>query len=125
MEQGLKYTSEEKVSTENIAKNVGSGDLEVYATPAMSALMENAAMNAVAKVLPEGSTTVGSLLEITHDRPSGIGETIQATATLVEIAGRKLTFEVEAADSKGVIGKGKHVRYIVDIQRFLSKISSK
>ena len=122
MEKGLTFTSTDTVRVENIAKTVGSGSLEVFATPAMCALMENAAMNAVAPELPEGSTTVGSLLEITHNRPSGMGETVRATATLEELEGRKLTFSVVATDSKGTIGEGKHVRYIVDCERFMSKV---
>ena len=122
MEKGLTFTSTDLVRTENLAKTVGSGDLEVLATPAMAALMENAAMQAVAPELPEGSTTVGSLIEITHSRPSGMGETIKATATLEEVDGRKLTFSLVATDSKGVIGEGKHVRYIVDRQRFMAKL---
>ena len=122
MEKGLTYTNKDTVRVENIAKTVGSGDMEVFATPAMAALMENAAMNAVASSLPEGSTTVGSLLEITHSRPSGMGETVSATATLEEVEGRKLTFSVVAHDSKGVIGEGKHVRYVVDRERFLAKL---
>ena len=122
MEKGLSYTSKTVVSVENIARTMGSGDLEVFATPAMAALMENAAMNAVAAELPEGSTTVGSLLEITHSRPSGMGENVSATATLEAVEGRKLTFSVVAVDSKGTIGEGKHVRYVVDREKFLSKI---
>ena len=122
MEKGLTFTSTDVVRVENLAKTIGSGDLEVLATPAMAALMENAAMRAVAPELPEGSTTVGSFLEITHARPTGLGETISATATLEEVEGRKLTFLVEAFDSKGVIGEGKHVRYVVDRQKFISKL---
>ena len=122
MEKGLTFTSKEVVRVENSAKTVGSGSLKVFATPAMAALMENAAMNAVAAELPEGSTTVGSLLEITHNRPSGMGETVSATATLEEVEGRKLTFKVVAEDSKGVIGEGKHVRFIVDAARFMAKL---
>lgn len=122
MEKGLTFTSQDTVRIENIAKTVGSGNLEVFATPAMAALMENAAMNAVAAELPEGSTTVGSLLNITHNRPSGLGEKVTATATLDEVEGRKLTFTVVASDSKGIIGEGKHIRYIVDCEKFMSKI---
>lgn len=122
MEKGLTFTSKDTVRIENIAKTVGSGNLEVFATPAMAALMENAAMHAVAAELPEGSTTVGSLIEITHNRPSGLGETVSATATLEEVEGRKLTFKVVANDSKGVIGEGKHVRYVVDCEKFMSKV---
>lgn len=122
METGLTYTSKTTVGTENTAKTMGSGDLEVFATPAMAALMENAAAKAVAGELAQGTTTVGSLLEISHLRPSGMGEVISACATLTEAEGRKLTFKVVASDSKGVIGEGKHVRYIVDTERFLSKL---
>lgn len=123
MEKGLTFTSKETVRIENIAKTMGSGDLEVFATPAMAALMENAAMHAVAAELPEDSTTVGALLEITHNRPSGLGEIVSATATLEEVEGRKLTFSVVAADSNGVIGEGKHVRYVVNREKFMSKIN--
>lgn len=122
MEIGLSYTSNVEVCEANLARTIGSGDLAVFATPAMAALMENAAMNAVASQLPAGSTTVGSFLEITHNRPSGLGEKVTATATLVEVDGRKLTFKVVASDSKGVIGEGKHIRYVVDAERFMSKV---
>lgn len=122
MEKGLSYTSEVTVCTENTAKAVGSGDLEVFATPALAALMENAAMKTVLGELSEGTSTVGASLNITHTRPSGLGEKIRAIATLEEIEGRKLVFSVVASDSKGVIGEGTHVRYIIDVKRFLSKL---
>lgn len=122
METGLTFTSAVVVSKENIAATMGSGDLEVFATPAMVALMENAAMRAVAGELPEGSTTVGALMNTTHIKPSALGDTVEATAVLKEVEGRKLTFEVKAKDSKGVIGEGTHVRYIVDKERFMAKL---
>lgn len=122
MEKGLTHTSTTEVKQENTARTIGSGNLEVFATPAMAALMENAAMLAVAESLPEGSATVGSLLQITHNRPSGLGETVQATATLEEVDGRKLTFSVTASDSMGVIGEGRHVRYVVDTLKFMEKV---
>mgnify|MGYP002246706185 CR=1 FL=1 len=108
---------------ENVAATMGSGDLNVFATPAMVALMENAAMSAVADELPEGSTTVGAMMNTTHIKPSAVGDTVSATAVLKEVEGRKLTFEVRAQDSKGVIGEGTHVRYIVDKEKFMSKLS--
>ena len=120
METGLTYTSTVVVSKENVAATMGSGDLNVFATPAMVALMENAAMNAVAGGLPEGSTTVGAMMNTTHIKPSAVGDTVSATAVLKEVEGRKLTFEVRAQDSKGVIGEGTHVRYIVDKEKFMS-----
>lgn len=122
MEKGLTYTSRTIVNKNNTALTLGSGDMEVLGTPAMLALMENAAMNSVCSHLPEGSTTVGSMIESTHIRPSAIGEIITATAILEEIENRKLTFKVTAADSKGLIGEGTHIRYIVDRKRFLGKL---
>lgn len=123
METGLTYTSTVVVSKENVAATMGSGDLNVFATPAMVALMENAAMSAVADELPEGSTTVGAMMNTTYIKPSAVGDTVSATAVLKEVEGRKLTFEVRAQDSKGVIGEGTHVRYIVDKEKFMSKLS--
>lgn len=122
METGLKHVSTVTVSAANTALTMGSGDMEVFATPAMVALMENAAMKAVAPHLPEGSTTVGAMMETSHIKPSALGETVNAEAILEEIDGRKLTFKVTASDSKGTIGEGKHIRYIVDRERFLSKL---
>ncbi len=122
MEKGLTYTSTTQVDATNVAATVGSGDMHVFATPMMVALMENAAMLAVADQLPVGSTTVGAMMNTSHIKPSPMGETITATATLTEVEGRKLTFSVKAEDSKGVIGEGTHVRYIVDRERFLSKL---
>ena len=119
---GMTFTSETIVALSNCAVTMGSGDLEVFATPAMVALMENAAMNAVAQALPQGTTTVGAEMNTTHIKPSAIGARVQATATLTAVEGRKLTFTVEACDSVGTIGKGTHVRYIVDKERFMAKL---
>ena len=122
MEKGLTYTSTLVVSEEHVAAVMGSGDLHVYATPAMVALMENAAMLAVAEYLPEGSTTVGAMINTSHVKPSPIGDTIKTTAVLTDIEGRKLTFSIKAEDSKGIIGEAMHVRYIVDREKFMSKL---
>ncbi len=125
LKEGLKYTSRVTVEKANCASMVGSGGMDVFATPSMVALMENAAMNAVAGVLPEGSTTVGIEISTTHVKASGIGAGIEATAVLVAIDGRKLVFDIEACDGEGVIGKATHTRFIVDRERFLSKIYGK
>ena len=122
MEIGLTYTSTLVVSKDHVAAVMGSGDLHVFATPAMVALMENAAMLAVAEHLPEGSTTVGVMMNTSHVKPSPVDESIKATAVLTEVEGRKLTFSVKAEDSKGIIGEAVHVRYIVDRERFMSKL---
>lgn len=122
MEIGLTYTSTLVVSKDHVAAVMGSGDLHVFATPAMVALMENAAMLAVAEHLPEGSTTVGAMMNTSHVKPSPVDESIKATAVLTEVDGRKLTFEIKAEDSKGIIGEAVHVRYIVDRERFMQKL---
>lgn len=122
MQTELTHTSTAVVGTDNTARTLGSGDMDVFATPAMVALMENAAMNAVAGSLPEGSTTVGAKIDTTHLKPSKVGASVRATATLVEIDGRKLVFDVKAEDDGGLIGEGRHVRYVVDRQRFMAKL---
>lgn len=125
LEKGLKYTSSVTVDKGNCASAVGSGGLDVFATPSMVALMENAAMNAVAPYLPKGSTTVGSEISVSHNRPTGVGAVVSATAELLEVEGRKLLFKVVAGDDAGLIGEGTHVRFVVDVERFMSKVASK
>ena len=122
LEKGLSATATTTVTAANTALVMGSGDLEVFATPSMVALMEHAAMTAVAPALPEGSTTVGAEMNTTHIKPSGLGAEITATAVLAEVEGRKLTFNVGARDAEGLIGEGIHVRYIVDREKFMAKV---
>ena len=119
---GLSHTSTTTVNNTNTARTYGSGGLDVFATPAMIGLMENAAMTAVENDLPEGSSTVGAHISTSHIKPSKMGAKIKATAVLEEIDGRKLTFKVSACDEDGLIGEGTHIRYIVDIERFMAKI---
>ena len=115
LEKGLSATATTTVTAANTALVMGSGDLEVFATPSMVALMEHAAMTAVAPALPEGSTTVGAEMNTTHIKPSGLGASVTATAIL--------TFNVGARDAEGLIGEGVHVRYVVDRARFMAKLS--
>ncbi len=122
LETGLTYVGTTTVANEHLAITMGSGDMEVFATPAMVALMENVAMQCVAGELPEGSSTVGGLIEVSHVKPSAPGAVIEATATLVQIEGRKLTFKVVAKEKDAIIGEGNHVRFIVDRAKFLSKL---
>ena len=119
---GLKHTSTLEVSDAITAQSIESGDMPVLATPAMMALMENAAMIAVRNSLPEGSTTVGVYIESSHLNPSKLGATVTATATLTKIDGRKLYFDVQAHDGETLIGEGKHLRFIVDRKHFLEKL---
>lgn len=122
MQKESTYTSKTKVTSANTAIALGSGDMEVFATPALVALMENAAMNAAKDQLPEGSTTVGAFIETTHVKPSPLGEEVSATAVLEKEEGRKLTFCITASDTKGTVGEATHIRYIVDRERFMSKL---
>mgnify|MGYP004632409447 FL=1 len=100
-----------------------SGSLEVLGTPYMIALMEKATCSACESLLDEGETTVGTAINITHDKASGLGELIKACATLKAVDGRKLTFDVIATDSKeDIIGKGTITRFVVNGERFMSKV---
>ena len=110
------------VTDADTAASMGSGDLSVLATPAVVALLENAAMRTAAERLPEGSTTVGAQITINHLRPTAVGETVTAEATLTAEEGRKLTFSLTASDGKGVIAEGTHLRFIVDRERFMAKL---
>lgn len=126
MENNLKIGAEAEsricVGKGDTALARGSGDMDVFATPAMIALAENAAMKAVAPFLGEGETTVGSMIAMSHLKPTAPGDTVAARARLVEMDGRKLTFAIEASDSEGEIGEGRHIRYIVNREKFLSKL---
>lgn len=123
IEAGNSYKSQLLVTETATAKAVGSGDLPVLSTPTMIALMENAAMKAVADHLQDNETTVGGFMECSHLQPTGVGETVEAVAYLKKIEGRALHFEIEAFASDKKIGTGHHIRYIVDRNRFLAKLS--
>lgn len=118
----MRYESVATVGDGNTAVGMGSGDLPVFATPAMAALMENAAMMAVAGHLPAGSTTVGTEIGVSHVKASPVGARITASAELVEVDGRRLVFAVRAWDERGTIGEGSHTRFVVDRDRFMSKL---
>ncbi len=122
LEVGLKHQTIMKVTEGNTAEFIGSGDMAVLATPAMVALMENAAMLAVANHLAEGETTVGSMISTSHLKPSKIGSHVMADAELVDVEGRKLTFKVKAYDGETLIGEGEHIRFVVNREKFLAKL---
>ena len=122
IEVGLKHTSTLVVTDDVTAVKIGSGDMAVLATPAMMALMENAAMLAVADVLPEGCTTVGGHIASSHLKPSKVGDTVAATAEVVKVDGKKIEFKVSSYSGDVLIGEGSHLRFVVDRERFLSKL---
>ncbi len=111
-----------QVEKKDTAAAYGSGLIEVFATPAMIALMENASLQCVADKLPEGFNTVGTEVNVQHIKATLPGQTVTCTAELKEVDGRKLVFHVEACDEKGKIGFGTHTRFIIDNEKFLSKL---
>ena len=122
---GTVFTSEIEVTEERSAKSIGSGGLLVFATPYMIACMENASMLCVQPSLPEGSSTVGTKVDIRHIAATPLGMRVKTTAVLTAVEGRKLTFSVECSDEKELIGKGTHERFIIDIDKFMTKTNSK
>ena len=122
---GMKGEAFTDVSREDTAKEVGSGDLLVYATPCMVALMEGAACEAIAECLAEGQTTVGTMLNIEHISATPVGLEVRAEAEVTEVSGKVITFNVKAYDEAGEIGRGTHKRVIVNSQKFLEKTYGK
>ncbi len=120
---GMIYEETRNVQEEDTAKAHGSGDLLVYATPALVALMEYAAKELVKPSLSSGDTTVGTRMDISHLRATPVGNEVRAKAVLKEIDGRMLNFTIEAYDGEVLIGKAVHERAVVTEARFMSKLS--
>jgi len=113
------------VTSDKTAIAYGSGTVEVFASPAMIALMEQTAMESVAHLLPEAYTTVGTEVSVKHFKATLPGKAIICNSRLIQVEGMKLLFEVTACDDKGLIGKGTHSRYIVDKHDFIDKLMKK
>ncbi len=122
---GLKGRAETVVTESNTAAFVGSGSLNVFATPMMAALMEAAAVNALANHLEEGQSSVGTHMDLSHDSATPIGMRVWAEAALTAVEGRALTFTVTAFDEAGPIGKGTHVRFLIQVEKFMAKANGK
>ena len=125
LEIGAEATASLTVSPDELAVNVGSGSLEVFATPIMVMLMEKAACNCIAPFLEGDETTVGTEMNVQHTAATPEGMTVSAKAVLKEINGRELVFDVSASDSKGAIGNGTHKRFVVYGERFTEKAKAK
>ena len=119
---GQKHTSELTVTDAVTAMTIGSGDLPVLATPMILALMENAAMLTVRDELPEGCTTVGGYIESSHLKQSKIGDVVRAEAEVTNVDGKKIEFKVAAYSGDTLLGEGTNLRFIVDREKFLSKL---
>lgn len=122
---GMKASVSTVAEREDTALEVGSGSLLVYATPCMVALMEGAACEAIADVLKDDKTSVGTELNISHISATPVGLEVFAEAEVTEVDGNTITFRVTAHDETGKIGEGTHKRVIVSAQRFLDKAYSK
>ena len=125
MEIGIKGQVETVVNENNTAKFVGSGSLDVFATPNMIGLMEQASQASVAPFLEEGQGTVGTKIEVSHDAATPLGMKVWAESELIEIDRRRLVFEVKAYDECGLIGQGRHERFIIQNEKFLAKVNAK
>ena len=124
---GRRAEIRDTVTVDKTAVQIGSGTLSVLATPHMAALMEHAAVLALADLLDDGQTSVGTRLEISHDAATPVGMEIRAEAEIVSVSenGKFVTFTVRAWDSLGPIGSGTHTRAIVNAERFLSRCNAK
>lgn len=110
------------VTEKDTASAYGSGHVDVFATPAMVALMEMTARDSVQHLLPEGHTTVGTEVNIKHLRPSAVGREVRCESKVVEVSGQKIFFELQVWDDSILVGHGSHTRAIVDLERFMQKL---
>lgn len=123
IEIGIKGRQQTTVTQANIATNVGSGMVEVFATPMMIALIEKAASHSVQPFLEAGQTTVGTFVNVSHSAATPLGMKVHAETEVVEVDRRRIVFKVAAYDERGLIGEGTHERFIIDIEKFLAKAS--
>jgi len=118
---GLIGESITTVTSEKTALAVGSGALDIFATPAMAAEMESAAVSAVDPYLPDGMSSVGIEFSVRHLSATPIGERIVSMAEITRIDGRRVIIEVRCWDERELIGDGKHVRYVIETDEFLER----
>ena len=125
IEIGTKGYADALVEQEDTAKVVGSGDLLVYATPCMIALMEGAACESIAPFLAEGESSVGTMMQVNHISATPVGMEVRAESEVTAVEGRKVTFSIKAFDEAGEIGNAVHERFIIKADRFLEKTYDK
>ena len=125
IEVGIQGLAEALVEQADTAKEVGSGDLLVYATPCMVALMEGAAYESIAPYLAEGESSVGTKMDVTHLSATTVGMSVRAESVVTAVEGRKVTFSLTAYDEAGEIGRATHERVVIKTERFLEKTYDK
>ena len=125
MTPGIKGHNELIVTPELTAAHIGSGLAPVFATPMMVSLMESTCSDSVAPYLAEGESTVGTVVNITHDAATPVGLKVWCDSELVEVDRRRLVFSVKAYDAAGLIGQGVHERFVISNDKFLAKVNQK
>ncbi len=125
LKTGIRGEAKTVVSDKNTAITHGSGSIPVFATPAMIALMENAALSSVEPYLPEGHTTVGIKINASHIAATPLGLEVTACSELTEIDGKRLVFKVEVSDAREKIGEGVHERFVINKEKFMQKNAEK
>lgn len=125
IELGTKGHFEQTVTDEVCADRIGSGLVKVFATPMMIALMEQTCNESVVPMLEAGQGTVGTHIDVSHCAATPVGMRVWCDSELIEIDRRRLVFKVAAYDERGLIGEGKHERFIIDTAKFQEKINSK
>jgi predicted thioesterase len=122
---GLVMEDTQPVNDERVASHVGSGSLKVYATPAMVTFVEHTCRRLVEGLLPEGQTTVGTMIKVEHLAPTPLGAEVHIRAKVAGVDGRRVHFAAELWDAVEVIGRAEHTRVIIDTDRFLDRVSRK
>jgi len=122
---GLVSEATATVEAHLLATAMGSGNVAVYATPAMVALMEAAAVAALAPALRGDQSSVGIALDVKHLAATPLGQQVRARAEVVQVQGKRVTFQVQAWDEHELIGEGTHVRYVIDIARFMQRVQAR
>jgi fluoroacetyl-CoA thioesterase len=125
MKPGLKGHAQILVGVEHTAPSIGSGKVPVLATPVMINVIEAAALAAVEHLLPVGHQSLGIHLDVRHFAATPIGMHVHASAELIAVEGRTLSFRVEAHDDSEPIGGGSHQRVVVNVARFDERIQRK
>lgn len=125
VELGIKGRQETTVTSANVASNIGSGKVKVFATPMMISLIEKTALLSLEPYLEEGQSSVGTHINVSHCAATPMGMQVWAETEVVEIDRRRVSFSVKAYDERGLIGEGTHDRFIIDVEKFQAKAEGK